>query len=139
MVTKDRKEYNRQYKLEHKEAIRDYAKAYSENNKEIIAQKAKDYYDTHKEDISQRRKMHREKNHDKIYEKVPCDICGKSISKHNVSNHKKSAPCQFFTVTQQNIPINIAIALKKDFPTITNEQIIKYHNTLTNLKQKKGS
>jgi hypothetical protein len=57
---------------------KEYKKEYDQDNKEKILEQSKEYYQANKEKIREKRK-----------EKVNCNICGKEISRENLSKHKK--------------------------------------------------
>jgi len=55
---------------------KDYFKKYYQENKDTYFKK---YYQDHKEDYLKRN-----------YEKVECEICGITTTKHNLSQHRKT-------------------------------------------------
>ena len=94
-------EYQRQYRVNHKESQKQYyennkekikekAKQYYDNNKEKLNEKIKEYYENNKEEIKKKAKQYREKNKQKINEPITCE-CGCIIkNKHTLNRHKKS-------------------------------------------------
>ena len=68
----------KEYRENSKEIWKEYGKNYYTTNKETLAEKQKKYYEERKEIISEQRN-----------EKILCD-CGCSISKRNISTHKRT-------------------------------------------------
>ena len=83
-----------------KAKIKEQSKIYYENNKEIIKQKSKEYRNTHKEEIAKHKKDYRQQHHEYIYEKIPCDVCGKLTSRDHMARHKRSQKCQPYTSSE---------------------------------------
>ena len=94
----DRSEYNKQYRLEHLDAIKEHKNKYYQQNKEIIAEKSKEYRggltDGRKEEMAVKAKEYRAANNDKINVKIPCDICGSVVLKRKMAQRKQSVKCQ---------------------------------------------
>jgi hypothetical protein len=82
-------EINKKYRENNKEAI----KARFEKNKQKYYETQKEKYNQNKEEILSKNRSYREKNKDKIMAKnkeiIVCE-CGHSISRNNLSSHKKS-------------------------------------------------
>jgi len=82
-------EINKKYRENNKDAI----KARFEQNKEKYYETQKEKYNQNKEAILEKNKLYRAKNKDKIAEKnkelIICE-CGHSVTKRNLSSHKKS-------------------------------------------------
>ena len=78
----DRREYFKKWRTEHKEQIKEY-------NAER--------YERDKEDILTQQKQYRLDNKDKInahnQEKITCDVCGSSVSRHHLPRHKRTQKC----------------------------------------------
>jgi hypothetical protein len=72
---KARYEANKRTELERR-------KAYYEANKRTELELRKAWYEANKDKISQRRA-----------ERVSCDVCGKEVSRGNLTRHKKSSTC----------------------------------------------
>ena len=68
-------------------------KIYYENNKEIITQKNREYKAAHKDEIAKYKKDYKQQNHEYIFGKNPCDICGKLTSRDHMARHQKSQKC----------------------------------------------
>jgi hypothetical protein len=74
-----------------------------QNRKEHYKGKAADYYKNNKEKVLKRMK---EKKKDPVYmaaqkkkkekykEKIECDVCGRKVSRGNISTHKKTSVCK---------------------------------------------
>ena len=71
MTKEEKKEYNKQYKKEHKEEIKETRKKYNEEHKEEIKETRKKYNEEHKEEIKETRKKYHEehKEEEKEYRK----------------------------------------------------------------------
>ena len=82
-----------EYYEDNKEYLLEKMKEYQENNREQIKEKMKEYREANKEQIIERKKEYYEDNKTIINEKknqiITCD-CGKSSTKNNISQHKKS-------------------------------------------------
>ena len=105
----DRSEYNKQYRKEHQDKIKEYKKNYYQQNKEIIAEKTKKYRDAlsdeRKEEMNEYKKNYWEKNKDNINEKIPCDICGSVVVKRQMTQHKLSIKCQSCIPDREVVPL----------------------------------
>ena len=78
----DRKEYYKAYNAERKEQKKQYnAERYKLNKDEILAQQKK-----YRDENTDRIKEHK-------HEKVICDVCGCSVSRHHLTRHKKTIKC----------------------------------------------
>ncbi|MDR3598649.1 hypothetical protein [Clostridium sp.] len=77
-----------------KNKIAEYHKQHRENNKDKYQEQYYKYVQNNREQISQASKEYREKNKEiikvKQSQKIPCNICGSSVSKSNLSYHNKS-------------------------------------------------
>ena len=71
-------EYNKNYKKNNIEKIRELKKKWRDNNKEYYIE----YNKKHKESINVDRTK-----------KIKCDVCDKFVSKRNISTHKKTKKC----------------------------------------------
>ena len=76
---------------------REYYKQYNANRKEQTKQYNAERYERDKEDILAQQKQYRLDNKDKINahnkEKITCDVCGSSISRHHIARHKRTVKC----------------------------------------------
>jgi len=92
-----KKEYQKQYRVNNKETIKQKQKQYRENNKETIKQKQKEYFVNNKEKIYEYVKQYRENNIEKIkqirkkYQKkrVNCPLCKKEMNRGSLLTHEK--------------------------------------------------
>jgi hypothetical protein len=80
---------NDEIPLRTKQEKKDFLQAYREANKEEINEYNKAYYKAYY-------KANKDKISEKAREKIPCDICGKFISKANICVHKKTKKCMAF-------------------------------------------
>jgi hypothetical protein len=80
---KEKKEYNKQYRETHYEEIVEQQKQYYEKNKDKCNERQKQYWETNKEEIKKKRAG-----------QVTCEVCGKVVSKRNISIHHKTKKCQ---------------------------------------------
>ena len=73
---------------------REYYKQYNANRKEQSKQYNAERYQENKEDILNQHKQYRLDNKDKInthrQEKITCDVCGSSVSRHTLAKHKRT-------------------------------------------------
>lgn len=65
-------------KEERKRRHKEHRKQYYKENKEKFKERHKEYREKNKEQLKERRK-----------ERVCCSICGKQMSRHSLSRHKK--------------------------------------------------
>ena len=86
------KEYIKYWKNNNKEKVREYNKQwnidnkqYFEDNRETIREYNKQYYE-----------LNRKKQLQKQGEKIQCSICNSTVSRGNISSHKKSKKCKSF-------------------------------------------
>ena len=83
---------------ENPEKIKEYKKKWYESNLEKILEHLKEYYEDTREKILEQRKEYYEDNRKKILqqrkEKICCEICGSTITKHNIKIHQRSLKCQ---------------------------------------------
>lgn len=116
--------YNKKYREEHKEDIKEKHKEYYENNKEQIAEKHKKYYEENKEELLKKSKEwkdnnkertsesfkkwqedHKEErteykkewaknNKEKINVQIECDKCGCLTNKKNIKRHQQTEKCK---------------------------------------------
>jgi hypothetical protein len=56
------KQYDKQYRNEHKEKIKQKSKKYWDKHKEELKQKSKKYWDEHKEELKQKNKQYKDKH-----------------------------------------------------------------------------
>jgi hypothetical protein len=93
----EKKEYDKLYKEENKEAISDYQKEYHkaryEANKEAFSERNKAYYESNREEIAEQSRGYREANKEKIAKqrsaKTTC-ACGSIYRHDDKSRHCKS-------------------------------------------------
>jgi hypothetical protein len=88
-----KKEYQKQYREEHKDENKEYIKQYYEEHKDEIDEYRKQYREENKNKISEQKKQWYEQHKDKISEKalqkVTCE-CGCVVTKGNLTRHRKS-------------------------------------------------
>jgi len=97
-----KKEYNKQYREDNKDKIKDNKKQYYENNKDKIKEKQyyednkdkilekkKNYHKNNKDKINEKKKNYYEDNKNKINEKITCE-CGCIVFKKSLNRHRKS-------------------------------------------------
>jgi len=105
----DRSEYNKQYRKEHQDKIKEYKKNYYQQNKEIIAEKTKKYRDAlsdeRKAEMAEKAIEYRQNNNDKLNMKIPCDICGSVVLKRQMTQHKLSLKCQSYIPDREVVPL----------------------------------
>lgn len=106
VTTLEWKQYFQQKYLDNKDQVIERNKTYRENNREEYLLKGKEYYKQNKEIILQKNKIRYENNKEEILKKqrdygkrrdvldrkivkIECDICGKLISKCNMTKHKR--------------------------------------------------
>jgi hypothetical protein len=68
----------KEYHQDNKENIKEYKREYHQDNKDKINEHKREYHQDNKDKINEHKK-----------EKVKCDICGKEVSRSNMSKHKK--------------------------------------------------
>jgi hypothetical protein len=82
-----------EYYIDNKEQIKEIQKRYHNENKDNVSKKQHEYYLKNKDAIMKKHKEWNEKNKEQLYlqqkEMVLCN-CGCSISKRNISTHKKT-------------------------------------------------
>jgi hypothetical protein len=81
----EEKEYNRKYNQEHNEEVREWHRIYYEEHCEEVKEQQKKYREEHRDTIAAKQR-----------EKIQCDVCGKSITRANMAQHKKRKACQAF-------------------------------------------
>ena len=85
----ERIEYHKKYNETHKEQ----AQQYYQKNRDKFIEQMKIYREQNKDTIQVQRKKYREEHRAEISirraERIPCDVCGKEISKSNMKIHKK--------------------------------------------------
>jgi len=94
MTIEDRKEYDKQYREEHKEDSKEYHKQYRQEHKENIKEKQKQYVQEHKEDIKQYKKLYWEEHKETIDERVKCPICNSTSLRRQLKRHQRTKKCQ---------------------------------------------
>ena len=74
MANRDRGESHKKYNAEHKE-------------------QRQQYYQNHKEHRAELSKEWQTKNREYLTEQIVCDKCGRTITRQNMSKHKKTHKC----------------------------------------------
>jgi vacuolar-type H+-ATPase subunit H len=87
-----------EYYQDNREKILEYLKEYREKNREKILEYFKEYCEENREKILEQKKEYREENREKISqqrkEKICCEICGSTITKHHYARHQRTLKCQ---------------------------------------------
>lgn len=106
-ITEEERKINcKDYKINHKDEIKEWGKKYRECNNENIKQKMKEYRERNKEKIALHNKEYRERNIDKLKEKeraVEICICGLSYSHTNKARHERSKKHINYITNQKNV------------------------------------
>lgn len=93
------KEYKKEYREQNVDKINEYKRKYYEENTDKIREYNKHYRDENAEKKKESDKKWREANKEKIRkhktEKICCDICGASISRHGKAVHQRTKACMF--------------------------------------------
>lgn len=82
-ATQENKEWHRKWHEEHREEMKERHRTYYEEHREEVKERVRNYREEHREAI-------------KAYqvEKNPCDVCGKTVSRVNMTKHKRTKSCQ---------------------------------------------
>ena len=94
-----KKEYQKEYRENNKETLKQKHKQYRENNKETIRQIQKEYFVNNKEKNKQRKKQYYENNKETIRQKqkkyqkkrVNCPLCKKEMNNGTLQRHIKNS------------------------------------------------
>ena len=92
----ERKQNEKEYRVNNVEKRIKYEKEYRNNNKEKILEKAKEHYHQNKEKINEKRKEYYEQTKEKRKEKVNCPNCNQLCCKWSLYNHMKTKTCKSF-------------------------------------------
>jgi hypothetical protein len=94
IITKEKKEYDKEYYETHREERKKYKKEHYETHKEKINEYQKEYNETHKDKIKEYQKEHKKeyyKNHkEQLNKKIICEICGGKYTYVSKSKHLKT-------------------------------------------------
>jgi hypothetical protein len=86
LESEERREYrNKQqhkYREAHREEVNERQRKYIEAHHDEEKERHRKYYETHRDTISACRAK-----------KIPCDVCGKHITRQNIAQHKRSKSC----------------------------------------------
>ena len=89
----EEKEYDKEYRENHKNEITEYMKEWYVKNKDIVLDRNKKYRENNKNELSEKAKEYHEKNKDvieeKMKEKITC-VCGSIFRKDALSRHIKN-------------------------------------------------
>ena len=85
----NQKEYRKEYYTIHKESHNNKMKQYYEEHKEEYSKKWKQYYEEHKEELIENKKEYLKKHYEEHKKLIICE-CGKTITQHNLKQHKET-------------------------------------------------
>jgi hypothetical protein len=86
---RDRIEYRKLYREQHKDKISERKKLYREQHKDEISEYMKLYYEEHKDKINEKQKLYYEKQKSERNKKIECE-CGAIVAKQHLTKHRKT-------------------------------------------------